>query len=140
LSGTSSGSEGGPAPTKSTLSIGRLVNETGANGTVESPNADVAPGMAKMSEQGPRRNQRLTGNLLGNGPFHLMKNLARLERLRSNRSIMSSPIEEMLRYEAPARYSIGRFAVEDTKLAGPFGWEAAFIWGQKNLSSRLELA
>ena len=59
--------------------------------------------------------QETTTNLIGNGVLTLLRNVAELERLRSNLSLVSSAVEEMLRYESPSQHT-GRLAPGDREL------------------------
>jgi cytochrome P450 len=59
-----------------------------------------------------------TGNLLGNGLFSLLRHPEQLQRLREERALIPSAVEEMLRYCGPFELSILRFAKEDMELHG----------------------
>ena len=59
-----------------------------------------------------------TGNLLGNGLLALLQHPEQLQRLREERSLIPSAVEEMLRYCGPFELSILRFAKEDMELHG----------------------
>ena len=56
-----------------------------------------------------------TTNLIGNGMLTLLRNPEHLERLRSDRGIMSAALEELLRYESPSQHT-ARLAPEDVML------------------------
>ncbi|MAG30108.1 MAG: cytochrome P450 [Deltaproteobacteria bacterium] len=58
-----------------------------------------------------------TRNLIGNGLFCLLEHPAELARLRADRSLLVSAVEEMLRYEPPIIF-VSRVVLEDLKLAG----------------------
>ena len=59
-----------------------------------------------------------TVNLLGNGTFLLLGDRERWERLRADRALLPSAIEELLRYESPVETATFRVAAEDLELAG----------------------
>ena len=61
--------------------------------------------------------QETTTNLIGNGLLSLLRNPDQLELLRSDPSIMTSAIEELLRYESPSQHT-ARLAHEDLTLGG----------------------
>jgi cytochrome P450 len=59
--------------------------------------------------------QETTTNLIGNGLLTLMRNREQLERLRDTPSLISSAVEELLRYESPSQHT-GRIAREDVQI------------------------
>ena len=61
--------------------------------------------------------QETTTNLIGNGVLSLLRNPAELERLRRDRSLIPSAVEELLRYESPSQHT-GRLAPADLELGG----------------------
>jgi pimeloyl-[acyl-carrier protein] synthase len=61
--------------------------------------------------------QETTTNLIGNGLLTLLRHPDELERLRADPSLMSSAIEELLRYESPSQHT-ARLAPEDTQIGG----------------------
>lgn len=61
--------------------------------------------------------QETTTNLIGNGALTLLRYPDQLEKLRADRSLIHSAIEEMLRYESPIQYT-SRLAPEDVQLGG----------------------
>jgi pimeloyl-[acyl-carrier protein] synthase len=61
--------------------------------------------------------QETTTNLIGNGLLTLLRHAAELERLRGDLSLVSSAVEEMLRYESPSQHT-GRLAPVDRELGG----------------------
>ena len=59
-----------------------------------------------------------TVNLIGNGVLVLLDDRARWERLRADRSLLPTAIEEFLRYEGPLATSTSRFATEPMEIGG----------------------
>ena len=59
--------------------------------------------------------QETTPNLIGNGILTLLRNPEQLERLRQDRSLVPSAIEELLRYESPSQHTT-RLATRDVEL------------------------
>ena len=59
--------------------------------------------------------QETTTNLIGNGLLTLMRNPDQLARLRDDRSLIPSAVEELLRYESPSQHT-GRIAREDVQI------------------------
>jgi pimeloyl-[acyl-carrier protein] synthase len=58
-----------------------------------------------------------TANLISNGYLSLLRNPEQLEKLRADPSLISTAVEECLRYESPAR-SQPRIAVADVQIGG----------------------
>ena len=61
--------------------------------------------------------QETTPNLIGNGMLTLLRNPDELRKLRGDLSLVSSAIEEMLRYEAPSQHTT-RLAPYEAELGG----------------------
>jgi hypothetical protein len=61
--------------------------------------------------------QETTTNLIGNGLVSLLKNPDQLDLLKHDSSILSSAIEELLRYESPSQHT-ARLAPDDMTLGG----------------------
>ncbi len=61
--------------------------------------------------------QETTTNLIGNGMLTLLRNPAERERLAADSSIISSAVEELLRYESPSQHT-ARLAPEDLEMGG----------------------
>jgi cytochrome P450 len=61
--------------------------------------------------------QETTPNLIGNGVLTLLRNPEQLQRLRADPSLISSAVEELLRYESPSQHTT-RLAPDDTYLGG----------------------
>jgi cytochrome P450 len=61
--------------------------------------------------------QETTTNLIGNGLLSLLRNPEQLELLRTDASIITPAVEELLRYESPSQQT-ARLAPEDTELGG----------------------
>lgn len=61
--------------------------------------------------------QETTTNLIGNGLLSLLRWPEQLERLASDRSLLASAVEELLRFEAPSQHT-ARLAPQDLELGG----------------------
>lgn len=61
--------------------------------------------------------QETTTNLIGNGILTLLRHPDQLEKLRADRSLIPSAIEELLRYESPIQYT-SRLAPKDVQMGG----------------------
>jgi cytochrome P450 PksS len=59
-----------------------------------------------------------TVNLIGNGMLALLEHPAELERLRSDPRLMTSAVEEMLRFSSPLQMATERYAREDVVVSG----------------------
>lgn len=57
-----------------------------------------------------------TMNMLTSGLYHLLARPEAYERLRADRSIMGTAIEEFLRWESPPRNSVGRYPARDIEI------------------------
>jgi cytochrome P450 len=97
-----------------------------------SPGEDLLSALIAVEEAGDRLSQdelvamvvqmlyaghETTRNLIGNGLFALLEHPAELARLRGDRSLVRSAVEEMLRYEPPIIY-VTRIALADQVLCG----------------------
>jgi hypothetical protein len=61
--------------------------------------------------------QETTTNLIGNGILTLLRHPSECDRIRNDRSLIPSAIEEMLRFEPPSQYT-ARLAPYDVELGG----------------------
>jgi cytochrome P450 len=61
--------------------------------------------------------QETTSNLIGNGVLTLLRQPEAAARLRADRSLIPSAVEEMLRYESPSQHT-ARLAPTDVELGG----------------------
>jgi len=61
--------------------------------------------------------QETTTNLIGNGLLTLLRHPEELEKLRANPALISSAVEELLRFESPSQHT-ARLAPEETQLGG----------------------
>ncbi|BCY05992.1 cytochrome P450 [Actinoplanes sp. L3-i22] len=59
-----------------------------------------------------------TVNLIGNGTYLMLRDRTEWERLRADRELLPSAIEEFLRYEGPLKTSTFRIATEDVEIGG----------------------
>lgn len=75
-----------------------------------------------------------TVNATGNGWWALFRNPGELERLRADRSLLPTAIEEVLRWDTPAQM-FERWVLEDIEVGGvriPRGSEVALLFGSAN--------
>ena len=99
----------------------------------QQPGDDLISALIAVQEQGERLSAEeltsmvfvllvggyeTTGNLLGNGLLALLQHPEQHQRLREDRSLIPSAVEEMLRYCGPFELSILRFPKEDLELHG----------------------
>jgi hypothetical protein len=61
--------------------------------------------------------QETTTNLIGNGMLTLLRNPGEMKRLSSEPTLISSAVEELLRYESPSQHT-ARLAPDDLQLGG----------------------
>ena len=61
--------------------------------------------------------QETTTNLIGNGMLSLLRHPEQWERLQSDRALIPSAVEELLRYESPSQHT-ARLAPEEVELGG----------------------
>jgi cytochrome P450 len=59
-----------------------------------------------------------TANMIALGLVTLLQNPAQMERLRRDRSLMPSAVDEMLRYLTIAQHGLGRTAIADAEIGG----------------------
>jgi cytochrome P450 len=75
-----------------------------------------------------------TVNVTGNGWWSLFRNPGELARLRADRSLVSTAIEELMRYDTPLQM-FERWVLEDAEVLGvriPRGSELALLFGSAN--------
>ncbi|MBB5082833.1 cytochrome P450 [Nonomuraea endophytica] len=75
-----------------------------------------------------------TVNVTGNGWWSLFRNPAELERLRADRSLLPTAIEELMRWDTPLQM-FERWVLEDIEVEGvaiPKGVEVALLFGSAN--------
>jgi cytochrome P450 PksS len=97
------------------------------------PQEDLVTALLAVEEQGDRLDTRellsmvylllvagheTTVHLLSNGLLELIRHPDQLQRLREDRSLIPSAVEELLRYCGPLELSMARFALEDFELYG----------------------
>ena len=58
-----------------------------------------------------------TRNLIGNGVLALLRNPEQLQRLREDRGLLDTAVDELLRYDSPVQLD-GRAACEDVEIGG----------------------
>ncbi|HEX8438474.1 cytochrome P450 [Archangium sp.] len=99
----------------------------------QQPQEDLVTALLAVEEQGDRlttqellsmvylllvAGHETTVHLLSNGMLELLRHPDQLQRLRADRSLVPSAVEELLRYCGPLELSMARFAVEDFELYG----------------------
>ena len=99
----------------------------------ENPGEDLTSGLLQVEEQGDRLSEKelismiwllivagheTTANLLSNGTLALLQHPEQIRLLRADPSLISSTIEELLRYTAPVIFAGGRLASEDIPFHG----------------------
>ncbi|WP_395851701.1 cytochrome P450 [Cystobacter fuscus] len=99
----------------------------------QQPRDDLISALVAVQEQGDRLSAEeltsmvfvllvggyeTTANLLGNGLLALLQHPDQFQRLREDRSLIPSAVEEMLRYCGPFELSILRFPKEDMEWHG----------------------
>ncbi|MEX2459022.1 MAG: cytochrome P450 [Actinomycetota bacterium] len=75
-----------------------------------------------------------TVNVTGNGWWSLFRNPAELERLRADRSLVPTAVEELMRFDTPLQM-FERWVLEDVEVLGervPRGAELALLFGSAN--------
>ncbi len=75
-----------------------------------------------------------TVNVTGNGWWSLFRNPAELQRLREDRSLLPTAVEEMMRWDTPLQM-FERWVLEDIEVGGtpiPRGSEVALLFGSAN--------
>jgi cytochrome P450 len=98
-----------------------------------SPGPDLLTALVEASDEGDRLSEdelvamvvalvqaghETTGSTLPVSLYHLLNAPDQLERLRADRSIMKTAVEELMRYDAATRGAVPRYAVRDLDLAG----------------------
>jgi cytochrome P450 len=94
---------------------------------------DLLAGLIQVSEEGDRLSaeeltsmvfllliagHETTVNLIGNGAWLLLRDRDRWERLRADRALLPTAIEEFLRFEGPVETSTFRVATERLEIGG----------------------
>jgi cytochrome P450 len=97
------------------------------------PTGDMISDLVAVEEQGQRLNQdelismiwllivaghETTVNLIGNGVLALLQNPEQLAKLKQDPTLITSAVEEFLRYNGPVETSTLRFASEDILIGG----------------------
>jgi cytochrome P450 len=75
-----------------------------------------------------------TVNVTGNGWWSLFRNPGELDRLRADRSLLPTAVEELMRWDTPLQM-FERWVLEDVELHGvtiPRGSEVALLFGSAN--------
>jgi len=81
-----------------------------------------------------------TVNLIGSGVFELLRHPEEMDKLRRNPALITSAVEELLRFTSPVFLSTERYAREDVTLHGvtvPRGGMALGVIGSANRDERI---
>ncbi|MFF4772052.1 cytochrome P450 [Microtetraspora fusca] len=115
----------------------------------EQPGDDLISALAQVVDDGDRLTEdeligtcvlllnaghEATVNVTGNGWWSLFRNPGELERLRNDRSLMPTAIEELLRWDTPLQM-FERWVLEDIEVGGvtiPRGVEIGLLFGSAN--------
>ncbi|WP_433418151.1 cytochrome P450 [Microtetraspora malaysiensis] len=115
----------------------------------ERPGDDLISALAQVVDDGDRLTEdeligtcvlllnaghEATVNVTGNGWWSLFRNPGELERLRNDRSLMPTAIEELLRWDTPLQM-FERWVLEDIEIGGvtiPRGVEVGLLFGSAN--------
>src|SRR5258708_32216918 len=89
-----------------------MVSDTDAQGRVADPYLVATAALLLVA------GHETTVNLLGNGPLTLLRHPAMLERLRNAPDLIPATVEELLRYEPPVQFLVGRTTLDEIALAG----------------------
>jgi cytochrome P450 len=113
------------------------------------PREDLISALAQVVDEGTRLTEEelvgtcvlllnagheATVNTTGNGWWALFRNPAQLERIRADRSLIPTAVDELLRYDTPLQM-FERWVLEDVELFGvlvPRGSELALLFGSAN--------
>jgi len=79
-----------------------------------------------------------TVNLIGNGALALLQFPEQLERLRNDRSLDATAVEELLRFHSPIEVSTERYAREDVQIAEVTIPRGALVYGVLSSANRDE--
>jgi cytochrome P450 len=97
------------------------------------PRDDLISGLVQAREAGDRLSEdellgmifllliaghETTVNLIGNGTLVLLEHPAQMQRLRSEPALVSTAVEELLRYDSPVQMANERYPREDVTIAG----------------------
>ncbi|WP_067181198.1 cytochrome P450 [Microtetraspora niveoalba] len=115
----------------------------------DQPGDDLISALAQVVDEGDRLTEdeligtcvlllnaghEATVNVTGNGWWSLFRNPGELERLRADRSLMPTAIEELLRWDTPLQM-FERWVLEDIEVGGvtiPRGVEIGLLFGSAN--------
>ncbi|GLX00661.1 cytochrome P450 [Microtetraspora sp. NBRC 16547] len=115
----------------------------------DQPGDDLISALAQVADEGDRLTEdeligtcvlllnaghEATVNVTGNGWWSLFRNPAELERLRNDRTLMPTAIEELLRWDTPLQM-FERWVLEDIEVGGvtiPRGVEIGLLFGSAN--------
>ena len=114
------------------------------------PKDDLITALASAVEEGEKLSEKelhamivfllfagheTTTGLLGNGLLALLKHPEQLQRIRENRSLISSAVEECLRYDGSIQ-RISRLATQDFEMGGKQIQQGQRVWGMIGAANR----
>ncbi|WP_155354501.1 cytochrome P450 [Acrocarpospora macrocephala] len=115
----------------------------------DNPGDDLVSSLAQVLDEGDRLTEdeligtcvlllnaghEATVNVTGNGWWSLFRNPAELDRLRADRSLLPTAVEELMRWDTPLQM-FERWVLEDIEIGGvqiPRGVEVALLFGSAN--------
>ena len=77
-----------------------------------------------------------TVNLIGNGTLALLQHPDQMVKLRQNRALMKTAVEEMLRFNGPVDMTTLRYAFEDIELGGTVIPQGEGVWASLLAANR----
>jgi len=92
--------------------LSRMATDTGPEGRMADPYLVATAALLLVA------GHETTVNLLGNGMLTLLRHPAMLERLRNAPDLIPATVEELLRYEPPVQFLVGRTTLDEIALAG----------------------
>src|SRR5258707_1123168 len=92
--------------------LSRMATDTDAQGRMADPYLVATAALLLVA------GHETTVNLLGNGMLTLLRHPAMLERLRNEPDLIPATVEELLRYDPPVQFLVGRTTLDEIALAG----------------------
>jgi cytochrome P450 PksS len=116
----------------------------------ERPESDLTTALIQAEEAGDRMSgdemlsmifllliagHETTVNLIGNGVLALLMHPEQMEKLRANSSLITSAVEEMLRFDSPVEMATERYTTEKIEISGvsiPAGARVYVVFASAN--------